>query len=295
MKKIALFALLAAAGLSALAATRPALDRDRDRDYKLTEKEDIRKTVPLADPGQPLVLTVDNVFGGIDVQAADVKAVELSARKTLKARTAEKMTRAKAEVELKITQTGNDVDIYVDGPFRCKVGDCEGLKDRDSGYEVDYDFVLRVPRRTELTAKTVMGGDVLVRGLEGDFRVTNVDGKVTLDKMTGSGHAHTVNGPVQAAFSRCPSAACSFKTINGALNLSFPDGLTGDFSLKTMNGEAFSDFASTALPAEPAAKEKKDGRTLYRRGGFTRVRIGRGGPEFRCETLNGDIFISKTK
>ena len=290
MKKTALFVLLAAAGLT-LAAGRPSSDRS----YKFEDKEDIRKSLPLADPSKPLILAVDNVFGGIEVQAADVKAVELSARKTIKARTAKKIARAKAEVELKIAQTGNDVDIYVDGPFRCRIGDCEGIKDRDLGYEVSYDFVLRVPRRTALTAKTVNEGDVLVRGLEGDFRVTNVNGKVTLDRVSGSGDARTVNGPVQAAFTRNPTSACSFKTINGAVHLSFPGGLDGDFAMKTMNGEAYSDFPSVVLPADPAKREIEDGRNVYRRGGYTRIRIGKGGPEFRCETLNGDIFISKNK
>ena len=291
MKKTALFVLLAAAGLAAFAAGRPSSDRS----YKFEEKEDIRKTLPLADPSKPLVLSVDNVFGGIDVQAADIKAIELSAHKTIKARTAEKIARAKAEVELKITQTGNDVEFYVDGPFRCQVNGCDGIKDRDLGYEVAYDFILRVPRHTALTAKTVVEGDVLVRGLEGDFRVSNVNGKITLDRVAGSGDAHTVNGAVQATFTRNPSSACSFKTINGAVNLSFPGGLDGDFAMKTMNGEAYSDFPSVVLPAESATREVKNGKTIYRRGGYTRIRIGKGGPEFRCETLNGDILISKNK
>jgi hypothetical protein len=291
VKKTALFVLLAAGGLAAFAVGRPSSDRS----YKFEEKEDIRKTLPLADPSKPLVLSVDTVFGGIDVQAADIKAVELSAHKTIKARTAEKIARAKAEVELKITQTGNDVDVYVDGPFRCKIGDCAGIKDRDPGYEVDYDFVLRIPRRTDLTLKTVTSGDVMVRGVDGDFHVSNVNGKVTLDAMAGSGDAHTVNGPVQAIFTRNPSSPCSFKTINGGVTLVFPEGLAGDFALKTMNGEAFSDFASIALPTDPAKRETKNGKTVYTRGGYTRIRIGKGGPEFRCETLNGDILISKNK
>jgi len=71
--------------------------------------------------------------------------------------------------------------------------------------------------------------------------------------------------------------------------------LAADFALKTMNGEAFSDFPSVALPAETAKRETREGKTLYRRGGFTRICIGKGGPEFRCETLNGDILISKNK
>ncbi|MBM3294364.1 MAG: hypothetical protein FJY82_07535 [Candidatus Aminicenantes bacterium] len=56
---------------------------------------------------------------------------------------------------------------------------------------------------------------------------------------------------------------------------------------------AYSDFATTALPGEPVKKEAIDGKTVFRRAGFTGVRVGKGGPEIRCDTLNGDIFIKK--
>ena len=183
----------------------------------------------------------------------------------------------------------------MDGPFRCQVQDCEGLRWFEWGYEVQYDFVLKVPRRTGLTLKTVNRGGISVQGVEGDFDVRNVNGGIVLESAAGSGRAHTVNGGVRVGFIRNPAAPCSFKTVNGDVEASFREGLAADFRLKTMHGEAYSDFVSTKLPDEPVTRETAGGRTIIKRGGATGARVGKGGPEIRCETLNGDILITKNK
>ena len=291
MRKTVLALVLLSGSLAALGAA----NRHKETSYPFREKEEIRRTLKSADPSRPLTLIVDNVFGGIDVQAASGTDVELVALKTIRAKSQEKIARAKAEVDLKIDQRGNDIDLYVDGPFRCQVQDCKGLRWRDWGYEVVYEFRLRVPRRTNLTLKTVNEGAVTARGIEGDFDVSNVNGPVTFEAVSGAGNADTVNGDVRIAFARNPAAPCSFETVNGDIRMSFAANLGADFWLKTMHGEASSDFESVRLPAKPAQSEKLEGKTIYRRGGHTGIRIGRGGPEIRCETLNGDILIEKNK
>jgi hypothetical protein len=302
MKKAFLPALAAILGSAALilpfppASTAEAQVRRLEaREYKLQEKEDIRRSFPAAEPGRPMELFIDNIFGGIDVQAADVAAVEVSVRKTIKAVAQDRLAAAKAEVDLKITHQGNTVDLFVDGPFRDEERKRRTARWNDPGYIVAYEFTVKVPRRTRLGLKTVTDGDVAVRGVEGGFDVSNVNGKVTLDGIAGAGVADTVNGELKAVFTRNPAQPCAFKTINGDVDLSFRDGLAADFRLKSMMGEALTDFTVSALPAEPATTEKKDGRTTIRRGGFTGVRVGKGGPEIRCETLNGDILIRRSK
>ncbi|MDD8027006.1 MAG: hypothetical protein PHI34_10850 [Acidobacteriota bacterium] len=291
MKKPAALALVLIAAL----ALPALLAGPKDKDYKFEAKEDIRKSFKLADSARPAELLIDNIFGGIDVQAADVATVEVSVRKTIKAVAQDRIAKAKAEVDLKITQKGNTVDFFVDGPFRDEERKRRGARWNDPGYIVVYEFSVKVPRRTRLGIKTVTEGDVTVRGVEGVFDVSNVNGKVTLDGIAGAGEADTVNGDVKAVFTRNPGAACAFTTVNGDVDLSFCDGLAADLRLKSMTGEALSDYAVTSLPAEPVKIEKRDGKTVYGRGGFTGVRVGKGGPEIRCETLNGDILIRKSK
>jgi len=283
--------LLAALGLG-LALTAAAQE-DRDTTYKFQEKDEIRNVLKFHDPTTPGTLIVDNVFGAIDVRGTERADVEMVARRTIRAKSQERIGRAKAEVKLDIKAEGGEIDIYVDGPFRCQTQDCEGLRWRDWGYEVQYDFVLKVPRRTALTLKTVNRGDIAVRGVEGDFDVRNVNGKIVMESVAGSVRAHTVNGGVRVGFTRNPAANCAFKTINGDVEISFREGLAADFRLQTMHGEAYSDFASTKLPAEAAKRKTVGGKTIFKRGGYTGIRIGKGGPEIRCDTLNGDILIKR--
>lgn len=281
---------LAAILVLTIAGAALALPDDK---YKVQEKEEIRQTLKFQDPSKPKTLQLDNLFGAIEVQAYDGSEVELVAHKTIKAKDQDKIKKAKADVKLDITAEGGGIDIYVDGPFRCQCEGGRGYKWRDFGYQVQFDFILKVPRKTALTLKTVNGGDVMVKGVEGDFEVSNVNGKVTMESVAGSGQAHTVNGPVKVSFIKNPAAGCSFRTVNGDVTLTFRDGLAADFKMKTFNGEAYSDFEVKTLPAPAPVRETVKGHYVYKRDKFSQVRVGQGGPEITCDTLNGDILIKK--
>jgi len=289
MKRIVLITTIGIAFLG-LALTGKSQSEDK---YKFEEKDEIRQALKFQDPAKSKALQVDNVFGSIDVQAYDGSEVELFAHKTIRAKTQDKIQKAKTDVKLDITADGGNIDIYVDGPFRCQTEDCKGINWRDRGYEAHYDFVLKIPRKTALTLKTVTGGDVTVKGVEADFNVSNVNGKITMENVSGSGEAHTVNGEVKVGFSRNPGTNCTFRTVNGDVALSFREGLSADFKMKTFNGEAYSDFEVKALPSAPAVKASQKGKFVYKRDKFSQVRVGKGGPAITCDTLNGDILIKK--
>ena len=157
-------------------------------------------------------------------------------------------------------------------------------------YDVRFDFTIRVPRDAQLRLCTINGGDLTVDGTRGDFDVDNVNGRIDLTEIAGSGHAHTVNGGVTVRFTANPSAASSFKTVNGNVDVYFQDGLSADLRMKTMHGGLFTDFDAQPLPSVvPTSGERRNGRFVYRGNEFTRVRVGRGGPEITFETLNGSV------
>ncbi len=261
-------------------------------EYPVEKKEEIQKTLKFADPAKAKEVLVDNIFGSIRVQGYNGNEVLLVAHKTIKARNQDKLQKALEEVKLDLTEKGNTVDVFVDGPFRCH--DRRGHSEwKDPGYEVQYDFELRVPFKTNLDISTVNGGDIEVGRVEGEFEVSNVNGKIQMSDVAGSGEAQTVNGAVQVIFTRSPGGNCEFKTVNGELDLSFPGDLSADFRMKTFNGEIYSDFPVTYLPAAPAKKEQEKGKFVYKSDRFFGVRTGKGGPEIKLDTLNGDIYIRK--
>lgn len=282
MKKI----LLAIIIVMILALTL-AFGADR---MKVEEKETIQKTLAFQDPKKPKEVIVDNIFGSIEVMGYSGQEVRLTALKTIRARTEDKIKNARQEVTLDITEDGNTIDLYVNGPFRCQNRE-RGW--RDPGYRVHYEFKLQVPHKTDITLKTVTDGDIRVTDIEGDFDVNNINGKIVMTGMAGSGSAHTVNGRVRIQFNKNPTADCSFKTINGDIDVDFTKGLSADFRLKTFNGDAYSDFQIDYLPARSAEKSRMDGKFIYKSDRFIGVRIDKGGPEIKMDTLNGDLLINK--
>lgn len=242
--------------------------------YKVTKEESIEKTLSFPGGSGTRALVLDNVFGKINVTGYNGSTVKLTAAKTIRAKTKEKLENAQKEVKLAITTKGNTLSIIVDGPFRCDEGHIH-WDSKKRGYIVQYDFELKVPRQTALTLKTINEGDIYlsgihgacevknvngkitIDGLNGDFEVRTVNGPITMDKVTGSGDAHTVNGKVKVGFVKNPASDCSFHTINGKLDIDFRGGLSADFQLKTFNGKIYSDFPSTLLPMKAAAAGKR--------------------------------------
>jgi hypothetical protein len=196
---------------------------------------------------------------------------------------------ARREIRVDMTQEGNTVRLYVDGPFRCR-GNCGSNGDR--GYSARFDFDVRVPIETILNLSTVNGGRIDVDNVEGDFSVRNVNGSIRMKGLAGSGAAHTVNGSVAAAFKRNPKEALSMKSVNGEIDVNFQPGLSANLRVKTFNGEAFTDFEATPLPPTAERAEREGTRRVYKRDREARLRVGSGGPEHSFETLNGSIQIA---
>ncbi len=279
-------------------------------DYPVKKSETIEKNLSFAGGTEPQTLKIDNIFGSISVSGYSGKTVQLTAKKNIHAKTNQTLEDAKKEVKLDIAAKGNSIDVVVDGPFREKDGQCN-WNSRKLGYIVQYDFQVKVPFKTGLDVKTINKGDVdvsdiqgkstiknvngkiTIKNLKGDFLVHTVNGRIKMEGITGSGKAHTVNGKVKVLFDKNPGSDCSFKTINGNLELDCLPGLSGDFKLKTFNGKIYSDFPAAYLPTSPAKGERKKGKYVYKSNRFQGVRIGNGGPAIKMDTFNGNIIISK--
>lgn len=260
--------------------------------YRTQKTGEVRRTLHIQDPSQPVDLQVDNIFGSIVVKGYEGKEVKLFARKTIKARTESRIQKAEQEVKLDISEEGNVVDIYVDGPFRRQHQEREQW--HDPGYQVHYDFDIQVPRETNLYLKTATEGDIRVSDIEGKFQIHHADGKIIMQGIAGSGTAKTAAGDVEVHFTKNPDTDCTFKTVAGDIHASFPKNLSADFLLKARYGEAYSDFPVTLLPVQSSAtEERKNGKYVYRSNSTVGIRIGAGGPEITMDTLAGDILINK--
>ena len=276
-----------------LALIGPA-QAQRSSRYEVMDESSITRTLSFA-AGGGRTLDVRNINGFIHVEGTDDAAVQMSIRKVIRAETREDLADAQRDVQLDFADNAARVGATVIDSQRHVCGEPWNDRDRDREwrrphYEVRFDFTIRVPRDAVLRLCTINAEDVIVTGTRGDFDVSNVNGRVEMRSVAGSGRAHTVNGPVSVTFTANPKQPSSFKTVNGNVDVWFLDGLAADFAMKTFNGGLFTDFDSQPLAATvPPAGERRNGKFVYRMNEFTRVRVGNGGPEIAFETLNGNV------
>ena len=267
-----------------------AYARDRyGEDFPEMEKEAIQKTLDFSNPAGARSLNVDNVEGSIQVTGDDGATIQLEIAKTIRARSKDDLDLAKKEVELKISEKNNRIDLYVDGPFRCQDG---SRRSRRLFYRVNYDFQIKVPRDCDLDLRTINNGDIRVESVNGKYDIENINGRIQMNEVAGSGRAHTINGGVKVLFSRNPAGDCSFGSLNGNVDVAFRPDFSADCWFKTFNGGAYTDFEIRPLPQPAAEPERRDGMFVYKSNRFFGGRIGKGGPQIKFDTFNGNIHVT---
>jgi hypothetical protein len=283
-------ALPACAVVVCLAA--PCIAKDHHGDWPVRDQETVQKTLALVT--SPARLVVDNVEGYVHVTGVTGSEVRVTAHKTIRAESDADLQQARAEVKLAITEKPGTVSAYYDAPWRCdgEGADCHHNERRF--YTVIYDIDVEVPSSARLVLSAVNGGDVRVDKTQGDFEVNDINGGIQMNGVAGSGSVHTINGPVVVHFASNPPAACSFKSINGALDVWFQTPLSADLLFKTFNGQVYSDFdvAARAVPAS-AVSENSNGKFIYHSNRVSGARSGKGGPELSFDTLNGSIRLHR--
>jgi hypothetical protein len=264
--------------------------------YSLQEKETIRRSLEFT--GSNHVFELDNINGSIRVTANTGRAVEVVGEKTIRADSADRMEAAKREVTIDIADRAETVHVFVDSPDNNNRSNSPRTWDynnrrRGPGYHVNIDFDIKVPNGTKIRLRTINGGEINVDGTTGDFEVENVNGKITMTDIRGSGRAHTVNGAVRVSFMENPKTESSFKTTNGAIEVQFQPNLSANLQMKTYNGGLYSDFDVQYLPATALVPGERtvSGKYVYRSNQFTGFKVGNGGPEIKFDGFNGDVKV----
>jgi DUF4097 and DUF4098 domain-containing protein YvlB len=157
---------------------------------------------------------------------------------------------------------------------------------------------VQVPPNCSLQLKSVNGGRIEVSNVNGEIEAENINGSVILNNVSGSVVASSQNGSVTAVLDRVtPNKPMSFTTLNGKIDVTLPADTKARLRLKSDHGAIYSDF-DVKMEADGSKAVVEDSRS---QGGKYRIRMDRsiygsingGGPEFRFETLNGNIVIHK--
>ncbi|AIZ64113.1 hypothetical protein PK28_11165 [Hymenobacter sp. DG25B] len=263
------------------------------QDRESTEK--INREITLTGATGSSTLAVYNIFGSVTVQGYSGNKVVVEATRTIKADNATHLEQGKKEAQMGFEQRGDSVIVFLQGPQDSRPRRNRNWNNHDIDYEYSFDITVKVPRDMKVNASTVNGGEMQVQDVTGLVQARNVNGPVIIRNVREATVAKTVNGKVEVSLTTAPTQAASYQTINGDIAVSYPANASADLHFKSMHGEMYTDFPQTeVLPARVTQNQQREGAgTKYKLNKETAVRLGKGGPDIRLETLNGDVTIKK--
>lgn len=248
------------------------------------------------------VLYIHNINGNVTVEGTNGDDVQITYRKKVDAETQRHLKRAKEEVKFVIDEEEGRIFMYLDAPFiHVKKHNGEisyNINDWDDDYDFLFDITVQVPRNTNLDVSTINKGRVLVENIDAKWLdVSNINGSVELMNVAGITNANTINGDITASYNKSPAENSSYQTINGTIEVLYPDNLSADITFKSMHGDLYTDFENVQrLEARVESDtDSKRGKTTYRIDKFAPLRIGDGGPKFSFEVLNGSVYIKQNR
>jgi hypothetical protein len=270
--------VLLAGALAAAAAAMPAA--------AATVEERFDRTFPLAAGG---TLQIGNTNGAITVEAWDRDEARVEALKEVRGRNdAEARDNMR---RLQIVATPGAGSLRIDTRYPSNGG---GFLDWlfGGGVHAKVTYRLHVPRRLQLTARSVNGGVTLtgtrgkavlattngaltVAEVDGPLELETTNGNIAVRQAAGAVRAETTNGSVEAELSRL-DGTLSLESTNGTLTVRLPSGVRATLDAETTNGSVRSDLPVTATAAG----------SRHLRGA-----INGGGPQLKLSTTNGGIRI----
>lgn len=234
-------------------------------------------------------LLIDNIWGNVRVRSGSTREIVVTVSEKRSAPTQELFDLSKETIYLDVQADTAGVSLVVAKPERMM-----GRRDRCRDCRVEYQFEVTVPTGTDVDVSTVTDGGIDVAGTRGPVNASNVNGPVAARDLQDCAQIESVNGAVDVSFARSPSRDCSIKTINGDITLTVPGSAGLDAALSMMQGKVVSEFdlEPLALPAK-VEQRNEDGRFIYHIAQAAGIRLGKGGPTFSIESLNGDLRIRK--
>jgi len=262
----------------------------RDGDWRIDQKESLNQTYNVGDGSGPHKLLVDTMSGFIHITGTSGSQIRVNVDKHILADYNEAVAEAKRDVKLDMSQQGNFVRLYEDGPFRSRDGGTNYRGDDYYGYRVLWNLEIEVPTDTELVVKGINHGDILIKRTTGDYEIHGLNGGIEMDDVAGSGMVSTLNGKVKVTYTRNPAKDTKYHTLNGSVDIFFRGTPDADMQFHKLNGEIFTDFELTMLPVSGNSSDT-NGKWIYRSNREIAGRAGRGGPKLSFETLNGSIRL----
>jgi hypothetical protein len=158
-------------------------------------------------------------------------------------------------------------------------------------------LVITVPTDTSLDLNS-LNSAITVEGVNGEIVVEANNGKIALTNISGNVLAHSLNGAIIVSMDAVdPAKPLSFVTLNGTIDVTFPQNFKANVKASTYNGHIYTDFDfKLGGGSITQSNNTSDGKFRVTMGenGWSGT-INGGGPEATFKSHNGTIYIRKKK
>ena len=236
-------------------------------------------TIPLSRPGEDGKLKLGLLNGSISVEAHNGQDVLIETR-SKEAKKPQKMRDGLRKIgdtsmEFSVEEYDNKVTI------------------RSKKQNKKVDFLIKVPENFSLDLRATNSGNITVEGVMGEMEISNLNGAITLTNIGGSVMADALNKDIVVTFTKgCEKTPMAFTSLNGNLDVTFPNNLAANIKARTENGEIFTDF-EMEMNRDVGKEGKKSSSGVYKVNvdKWVSGSINGGGDELLFKTMNGDIMI----
>jgi len=145
----------------------------------------------------------------------------------------------------------------------------------DAEHPTSVEYRITVPRRIHLDNVVLTNGQLSLDGISGPVKASAVNGNIHALKLGGQTELSTINGRVEANFSRTsPANSISLSSVNGAIDLTIPSGSGANLDAQNRSGGIASNM----------------GHECRTEAGH-RLTVKGAGPRIRLHNVNGGILI----
>lgn len=246
-------------------------------------------TIPLSNPGEDGKLITHIIDGNITVTGYDGNEVIVTA---IGATKDNKWNNWKTERKGNNNRDG--MRKIVDNSLEFTVEEIDNtvkIKYRPGKWVIDFE--VQVPRKFSVDLKTVNKGNILVENVDGTHEVSNTNGKITMNDIGGSVIADALNKDITVTFTTIhQDTNMMFTSLNGDIDIKFPNSLKANVMARSDNGDVYSDFEMETSKSQKNVKTStRNGVYRVSRGKGVSGSINGGGADMTFKTLNGDIMI----
>jgi DUF4097 and DUF4098 domain-containing protein YvlB len=157
------------------------------------------------------------------------------------------------------------------------------------------DFDIKIPRKFSLKVSSFDNGKIEIIHVSGNVEADNPFGDITLDNVAGSAVLNSVNGKIKAIFNAVdPASPMMFTSLEGNIELYFPEKVNANLKLRSENGDLFSEFNIKPIRRQTEVRKSVQG-SVYSLEDWTVGMLNNGGPEYFVSTFNGNIYLKKYK